>query len=470
MPAEVRSEVITYGEKSAQLISVRHGEAAIGTCFAGYTGIGGTGAVTRLFFIGGEPISVVICPNNDNKQSNKLISIAPAFKNYDQKIYNVLGNSIKRINAGESLANGLRDIMGLLEDGVYTVYAADYYPTDGAGSFFWGAYNIPHEVQGTAEKNRFIGTKSFKPCFLVPSQPLEYFTKKMKTVSDESSKRREIQGIAYHLSGFHSVLLKGHHGAVSCLENDIPFRCAVIEKVCEPYVETLLPPPPPAPAAEAAEGEAEVAETAQPVQAAQEAPVFVPEGITGFRSPSLKVPIELFPKEMLKLVLEGRPEYKPKQFASLIAKINVSRKKTVSNNILPLAVLEKADQLPDYEMVESAYAVNSLSDEQLNCLLAGDVECKGEVIISPNFYQSIVTACNFLQFTDTKRFVDFTIAVMENPELSATHEYVAKRALTQLSSKKLYKFFTDAVASGDAQYEKIVNFANTFISRYKETS
>ena len=73
MPAEVRSEVITHGEKSAQLISVKHGEAAIGTCFAGYTGIGGTGAVTRLFFIGGEPISVVICPNNDNKQSNKRV-------------------------------------------------------------------------------------------------------------------------------------------------------------------------------------------------------------------------------------------------------------------------------------------------------------------------------------------------------------------------------------------------------------
>ena len=95
------------------------------------------------------------------------------------------------------------------------------------------------------------------------------------------------------------------------------------------------------------------------------------------------------------------------------------------------------------------------------------MECNGEVIVSPNFYSSIVTACNYLQFKDAKRFVDFTIAIMDNPELAATHEYVSHRALSQGSNKKLHKFFTDALASGEAKYEKILPAAQTFVDRFK---
>ena len=120
-------------------------------------------------------------------------------------------------------------------------------------------------------------------------------------------------------------------------------------------------------------------------------------------------------------------------------------------------------------MVESAYAIKSLSDEELNCLLAGDVECNGEVIVSPNFYASIVTACNFLQFTDTQRFVDFSIAIMENPELGATHDYVSRRVCALETNKKLYNFFKSVVDSGDVKYEKIIAAARTFVDRYEKS-
>lgn len=475
---DLKSETLSFEDKSVTLVSVKNGEAAIGVCSAGYTGMGGTGAVSKVFFIGGEAIMNIACPNHNHKQSSKLMCFSPGYKGYDQKIYNVLNVCFSRLVAGEPAFAALKDLLNLLQDGVYTLYVSDYYPTDGAGNFFWGAYNVSHEVHGTADRNRVIGNSVYKPCFLIPSQPLDYYTSKMKIQADERVKGRDIQGIAYHISGFHSILLKGHHGAVACAEADIPFRCLVIEKVCEPYTDPVVLPDPvpvPAPTAEeeaAAESdEAQVQQQAQvPQTAAQPTtpPVFVPEGITGFRSASLKLPIETIPKEMLKLILEGRSEYKPRQFNALLAKMNAPRRKAVSNNVLPLTVLEKAEKMPDVEMLESAFAISSISDEQLNCLLAGDVECNGEVIVSPNFYQSIVTACNYLQFTDPKRFVDFTIAIMDNPELSATHEYVSSRALCFGSNKKLFRFFSDALASGDAKYDKILPAANKFASRYKE--
>lgn len=464
MSAEVKSETIDLNGKSVLLVSVKNGEAAIGTCFAGHTAHSGSASTqTRLFFIGTDPVINLICPNHSNKRSDKLVSFCPGFQGYEPTIHDALGNSFNKLNNGDSLAAGLHDIFTLLEDGVYTAYMSDYYPTDGSGVFFWGGYNISHEVRGTAERSGVIGPdQTFKPCFLVPTEPLDYFTARTKVNTDEQVKHRSVQGIVYHLSGLHSALLKGHHGAVSCTDKDIPYSCAVIEKITEPYTDMFYPD---SPAIEEGDG----AETeAQTPHAAAAKHTFVPEGITGFRSPSVKIPLGLFPKEMLRLIIEGRAEYKPRQFSVLSAKLNTVRRKSISNNVLPFSVLEKSEQMPDCEMIESAYAIKKLSDEELNCLLRGDVEYNGEVIVSPNFYSSIVTACNFLQFSDTQRFVDFSIAIMDNPDLAATHEYVARRAAGQSSSRKLYNFFKNAVDGGDAKYEKIISVAQTFVNRYKD--
>lgn len=464
MAAEIKSETIDLNGKSVTLVSVKNGEAAIGTCTAGHTDHNGNaGSMTRLFYIGGDPIINLICPNRANKQSDKLISFCPGFQGYEPKIHDALTNSFNKLNNGDTLPAALHDIFALLEDGVYTVYLSDYYPTDGNGVFFWGGYNISHEVRGTAEYNRTIGGhRTYKPCFLVPTEPLDYYTARTKVNTDEQVKRRSVQGIAYHLSGFHSALLKGHHGAVSCIDKGIPYSCAVIEKIAEPYTDSMVPAASePVPEEPAADGAAEE-------QAPVVRPVVVKEGITGFRSPSVKIPLGAFPRDMLRLILEGRPEYKPRQFGMLSAKLNTVKRKSVSNNVLPYSVLEKSEQMPDCGMIESAYALDGLSDEQLNCLLRGDVEYNGEVIVSPNFYASIVTACNYLQFSDIKRFVDFAIAIMDNPDLSATHEYVARRAAGLDTNRKLFNFFKSAADGKDAKYEKILPTAEVFVSRYKE--
>lgn len=482
MGVEIKTETVDLVGQSVLLVSVKDGGDLIGTCSAGSLEPSGSiSSRTRLFYIGSDPVINLVCPGRGNKQSDKLVSFSPGFQGYDKKINEALTNSFNRLNDGESLTGGMKDIFGLLADGVYAVYVSDYYPTDGNGIFFWGGYNISHEVRGTAEHIKNIGGRTFKPCFLLPTQPMDYYTPRARIGADEQVKLRRIQGIVYHVTGLFSALLKGHHGAVSCVDSDIPFRCAVIEKIAEPYTDkTYAPPavnaPPPEPA-QPAEGEVdpEAPDAAEQLDAAAETSSVQPGmpeppsigGITGFRSPSVKIPLADFPKDMLRQIIEGRSEYKPKHFGVMAAKLHTVRRKSVNNNVLPFSVLERAEQMPDCEMVESAYAITELTDEQLNCLLAGDVECDGKVMISPNFYSSVVTACGFLQFKDVKRFVDFSIAIMENPELSAVHEYVARRVSALSDNRKVMSFFQSAVDSKDPKYDKIIPMAQTFIKRFR---
>ena len=480
MGVDIKSEIVDYDGQSTLLVSVKNGGCVIGTCLAGNTEQSGSiSSRTRLFYIGNDPVINLICPNHGNKQSDKLVSFSPGFQGYDQKINDALTNSFKRLNDGESLGAGLHDIFSLLQDGVYAVYYSDYYPTDGSGVFFWGGYNISHEVRGTAECDRMIGNRTYKPCFLFPTQPMDYYTARTKIGTDEQVKARQVEGIVYHVSGLFSALLKGHHGAVSCVESGVPFRCAVIEKITEPYTDKITADPEtPVSEPELEEGiDASAPDAAEQLDAGatgvsdevmpQSVTSTFSKGIMGFRSPSVKIPLEAFPKDMLRQILEGRSEYKPAHFNVISAKLQTMRRKSVNNNVLPHIVLERAEQMPDFEMIESVYAIDSLSDEQLDCLLRGDVECNGKVIVSPNFYSSIVTACNFLQFKDPKRFVDFSIAIMENPELVAAHEYVARRVSGQTENKKVFNFFKKVVDSGEQKYEKVIPIAETFIKRYK---
>lgn len=490
MSVEIKSEHIDINGNNILLISVRGGKAIIGTCSAGY-GIkrGDTSALARMFYIGNNPIVELLCPNHGSKNSDKLMSLCGGFTTLDEKIQDMFSESLTKLNHGDSLAAGLHDIFSLLPDGVYTAYISDYYPTDGTGTFFWGAYNLMHEVHGTAEHNRIIGQeKIYRPCFLVPSVPLDNYDSKTISMTNEAVKSRTIQGIAYHLSGLHSVLLKGHHGAVSCVDKKLPFRCAVIERLYEPYtdvIENIPVPPAPAPAekevteepagsAEAAEENTEaVTETAEETPTAQPATTSVPEtppaheGITGFRSAAFKVPLESIPRDMLHLIVETRPDIKPSHYRVLVKKLGVIRRKAYSNKLIPRPVLEVCEQMPDCEMMESVFAVQKLTQPELDALLNGETEYNGKIIISPNFYSSIVTACNFLQFTNPKKFIDFSLDILDNPELYATHEYIANR-ISRVTSKEIYSFFKNLAADNETADKKLLPIAERYIDDYEK--
>ena len=471
MGVEIKSEHVDINGTSVLLVSVRGGSAVIGTCSAGYGAKrGDTSAQTRLFYIGNNPAIEILCPNHGSKNSDKLISLCGGYSFMDEDIHDKLSESLTKLNRGDSLTAGLHDVFALLPEGVYTVYISDYYPTDGAGNFFWGAYNLTHEIHGTAEHDRTIGKdKTYRPCFLIPGAPLDTYDSKILSTTNEAIKSRTIQGIVYHLSGLHSVLLKGHHGAVSCVDKKLPFRCAVIEKITEPYTDIFMPPAAAPAPAENTEAPADAPENAEQETAPQPKPVEIPEpeGITGFRSASTKIPLELMPRDMLKLLVETRTVYKPDHYKSLVKKLSTVRKKTFSNKLIARPVLETCEQMPDCEMMESVFAVQKLTQQQLDALLAGETECNGEIIISPNFYSSIVTACNFLQYSNPKKFIDFSLNILDNPELYATHEYIANR-ISRVTSKEVYSYFKNVAANRETAEEKLLPIAERYISYYEK--
>ena len=470
MAVEIKTEHIDVAGKGVLLVAVRGGAYIIGTCSAGHNIRRNDGSMTtRLFYIGNEPVVEFDCPNHGDKRTDKLVSLCTGYAGMEQEIQDAFTEAFNKVNKGESLENGLRDIFAMLSDGVYTVYTSEYYPTDGSGTYFWGAYNIPHEVHGTAQHNRVIGKeKVYRPCFLIPGNPLDSYIAKTLYYTDEAVKSRRIQGIVYHVSGLHSILLKGHHGSVSCVMADTPFKCAVIEKINDTYTEPIMKITQPGmPMEEPAEGE-EMAAEEKPLP--EEEVVFEqPEGITGFRSASVKIPLEYMPKDMIQILLENRSEIKPEQYNLLVKRSGVVKRKAVSNNVVPRPVLEKCDLMPDCEMIESAFAVSSLSQAQLDALLSGSTDLDGEIIISTNFYSSIVTACNYLQFHNEQKFIDFALAIMENPELNATHEYIARR-VSRVHNKRVYSFFRAALADGGEKYEKILHSAERYIRFYEMTS
>ncbi len=449
MGVELKSEYVDLGGSNVLLVSVKGSKSIIGTCCTGHNLTrGDSSAVNRIFYIGTDPAVNLSCPNNGDKRTDRLVSFCTGYAGMSHEIAEVLETSLNKINRGDSLENGLRELFMTLADGVYTVYPCEYYPTDGAGTFFWGAYNVAHEVHGTAPHNRTIGKdKTYRPCFLIPGNTLDNFSTKKRGIAEEAVKTRTYQGIVYHLSGLHSVLLKGHHGAVCCAEQDIPFKCAVIERIDEPYIAPYIPPA-------AAEGENAPAPES-------------PEGVTGFRSASVKIPLEFFPKDMLRNLLENRADCKPAQYANISRKLTIVRRKTLSNNMIPKPIHNRCELMPDCEMIESAFAINNLSEGQIEALLSGDTEFNGEVIISPNFYTSIVTACNYLQFHDERRFVEFGIAIMDNPDLYATHEYIAKRVSRLPNNRKIYSFFKSVQTSDNAAYEKIYYTADRYVKDYE---
>lgn len=465
---EIKTEHVDIGGSSVLLVSVKGGKGAIGCCSVGHNfQRGDSSKLNRVFYIGTDPVVNLVCPNNGDKRTDRIISMSTGYEGMAPDMHSAFTEMLNKLNRGDSLENGLRELFTLMSDGVYTVYASEYYPTDGAGTYFWGAYNIPHEVHGTAEHNRVIGKdRPYRPCFLIPGNTLDIYTQKKRDISDVAVKSRKYQGIVYHLSGLHSVLLKGHHGAVSCTAQDIPFKCAVIEKITDMYTVPFAAAPAPVPAPAPAEGETPAEENAAEATPAP-APVSAEqrEGITGFRSASVKIPIELMPKEMLRILLENRFEYKPSHYANIVHKMKMVRRKTLTNNTLAKNIHDRCELMPDCEMIESAFAVDSLSEEQLQALLSGDTEFDGKVIISPNFYSSVVTACNYLQFHDEKRFVEFAIAIMDNPDLFATHEYIANR-ISRLDNSKVYSFFKGALASGEEKYAKILEIADKYVKTY----
>jgi hypothetical protein len=113
-------------------------------------------------------------------------------------------------------------LLGLFDPGIYFMSVNEYYPTDGEGNLFWGSYEQPRTAAAVT-----FGS-SPHPCFLIATQVSEKYSRDRHERGKETFKTSP--GIAYHLDGYLSVLLDGHHRALAAAEASEPFICVTISR------------------------------------------------------------------------------------------------------------------------------------------------------------------------------------------------------------------------------------------------
>lgn len=112
------------------------------------------------------------------------------------------------------------------EPGIYFLTCNKYYPTDGEARLFWGSYNTPTVSKGI--NCEYWNDPEYQPSFLIASQSINKFSN--ERFEGGKTHYKTNPGIAYHLGGFISVLLDGHHRALASASVGDSFECITISK------------------------------------------------------------------------------------------------------------------------------------------------------------------------------------------------------------------------------------------------
>lgn len=334
----------------------------------------------------------------------------------------------------EPLAKAIQPVMEMLTDGLYVVHADKVIPTDGAGNFFWNSFHVKHELNGSAPFNPVIGReKEFSPPFIVPTMSFAAYGDKALAAALKRVKHgRKTGGIAYHLTGMFSALLSGHIDAAAAAAYGSDFPCIIIEPLREASYAT------------------------------DENGI---ESISVLNCPYAKLPLRKISRGMIEAFLINRRLSMPEFRQDLCVKADklISVKRAVKN--LPTTITLNAEQFPDAEMLASAFAISSLTDEQLQLLIDGETTCDGKYIVSANYYESVVYACNYLQYKDKQRFINFTIALLNTPALAPTYRYIAER-MQYVSDTRIKEAFTSVIASDEPAYQPIREIAQRYLDNF----
>ncbi|MBO5266264.1 MAG: hypothetical protein J6B08_03090 [Ruminiclostridium sp.] len=415
------------------LVNVVNGKGVIGICDTTRA----FNTSRRTFYVGSESIINVFSSSDDDSANRQIWQCSSI-----DKCKNILGNKLKSaveefFYEGASLAKAVQPVLELLTDGLYVVHSGTAFPTDGAGNFFWNAYLIKHELNGSAPYNPAICySKIYEPAFLVPTRNFSSYSEKNTAAAAARMKRgRRLGGIAYHLTGMFSALLSGHDNAAACLTKGEEFPCIIIE----PMKDVLYL-------------HDEITDT---------------DRIMALSSPYVKLPLENISRSMIENFLLNRRVSVPEFHEEIRAKADKNLPLKGAARNLSAAIEQNLEKLPDAEMLSSAFAITELTDEHLELLLAGETKINDMYIISSNYYESIVYACNFLQYKDRQRFISFTTTILSTPSLSATYRYVAERLRFEMDAK-VNETFKAIVASEDPIYIPIKELAQKYLVRYHE--
>jgi len=409
----VNTETMNIDGRQFVIADVERGMGQIGMFRLAAT----KGSATDLFFIENEPVINVQIPRVADKFADKIItqvSGADKCSEYIKARLETVGENC--FVHHQDLARAAMPALELLTEGLYVVHESKMFPADGARRFFWNHYNITREVKGTADKNPEI-VGNFSPEFLMPSAlATSYVHGKTMTIVEKVKKEKSPGGVAYHISGMYSVLLEGHHAAVACLMADADFRCVVIEPLRDVIYD---------------------------IDDEEDAN----RKIVALSCPFVQIPIDQLSDVMLERFLISRRFLKPVQYPEIKSKATKTIR-SVSKRSFPADVYEKASQLPTCEMLASATQVKSLSEDQLMALLSGEVMYDDQYIVSPNYYNSVIAVCNYLQVTDFQWFLAFSMEILNNEGFSATHKHIADR-LYEIIHPSVFEYFTGIASAAD---------------------
>jgi hypothetical protein len=425
---------------------------------------------TDVFFIGNEPIINIFSQHTPEETTDKVIQqisgvVIPKNGNMDFVTARLTTVTENYYRYNQGMVRSIMPVLELLGSGLYIVHEAQMHPGDGAGHFFWNAYNQPRELNGSADKNATIGDGNFTPSFLIPTQqPSDFNAQKMYSCVEKRNNGQQLAGVAYHVSGMFSALLTGHHAATASLLSDSDFKCLVIEPLNEVLYSVPVEP--------------------DIIEVSEDGDTHESRRIIALACPYVSVPLEQLPENALERFLITRKNIKPPSFDELKHKMTKIMR-TVSKKAFPGTLYEKAKQLPECAVIEEAAAVNHLSEEQIAALSKGEVRFEvverveneeGEMvetvvsndfIISPNYHTSMVAACNYLQVNDFGRYMAFATDILKNEEMASSHKYISERLLGTMHPA-LNEFFTE-IAADSVNHGKvgiITEVARQYITQY----
>lgn len=414
------------------LVSVVNGKGVIGICDT----TAAPHTKRETLYIEGESLVNTFSPSTDPAALRQIWQCSSIDKCQPSTRKTLEDSTEEFFYENMPLSRAVAPVLELLTDGLYVVHVDKVYPTDGAGNFFWNAYLVRHELNGSAPLNPVIGEdQCYSPPFLVPTRSCSAYNEQGVSGAVARLRRgRKIGGIAYHLTGMFSALLCGHMNAAACLMRGADFPCVIIEPLSEVLYEK--------------DTETETMRVA------------------GLGCPYIKLPISAFTRNMLECFLLNRRSAVPDFYGQI--RSHAEKILQPKNAIKDMPILTRqAESLPDAEMLASAFAVKELTDEQLDLLLSGETKQNEQVIISSNYYESIVYACNFLQYTSTERFIRFTVSILNTPALSATFRYVTER-LRYIMDTRINETFTSIRDSEDPVYIPLKEAAAQYTQRYGE--
>ncbi|NMB30215.1 MAG: hypothetical protein GX988_02050 [Clostridiales bacterium] len=437
-PKIMFNEIMHLGGKDMAIIYLENGEGTISKYNLGNARrIDDKRAVINSLCIEDYPIINITTFKGKGQCSDKMICSGYGREDASREITRIIEESGNTgYSSLEGAVNAIYPILSKMSEGLYGVYYTKLYPTDGAGNFFWSLSSIPREMVGSADRKCSDSpNETLLPCFLLPTiSPIHYNEQKIESYREQIRNGDNFAGIALQIEGLFCALLDGHHRAAACTLEEVDFFGIVIEKIDEVLFE-----------------EVEDEDSGDIVRKA-----------TGFASISCKLPFELIPQSISRKALQLRKEKKPENYYKI--KYQYNNREPVRGHVSwSDEIIEKSELLPDAQMILSAQTISGITDDELIALLASKTSHNGRIIVSRNLYESIVTAINFLLYTDGARFIEFAIAVMREVNLVATHHYIAQR-LSRVNDKKIYDFFKE-ITDNEQTKENIKEIAVKYLER-----